>query len=117
MKQRLFVVTSILLAAALLALAGTFTTAVVLAQSTPAATLPALAKQFKIAVVAPSAKNDLAWTQSIYDALVKVQTEAGRKAKLALTISENLFNVPAAQAAIRDYASQAYELVIPHGTP
>ncbi len=116
MKQRLFVVTSILLAAALLALAGTFTTAVVLAQSTPAATLPALAKQFKIAVVAPSAKNDLAWTQSIYDALVKVQTEAGGKDKLVLTISENLFNVPDAQAAMRDYASQGYDLVIAHGT-
>ncbi len=116
MKQRLFAVTSILLAAALLALAGTFTTAVVLAQSTPAATLPALAKQFKIAVVAPSAKNDLAWTQSIYDALVKVQTEAGGKDKLVLTISENLFNVPDAQAAMRDYASQGYDLVIAHGT-
>jgi basic membrane lipoprotein Med (substrate-binding protein (PBP1-ABC) superfamily) len=81
-----------------------------------APTLPAIDKQIKIAVISPSAKNDLAWTQSIWDALTAVQTEAGGEAKIALTISENLFNVPDAAAAMRDYASQGYDIVIAHGT-
>jgi basic membrane protein A len=115
MKQRILVFTSLLLMLAMIVLAGP-THSSVLAQSTAPATLPALTKQFKIAVVAPSTKNDLAWTQSIYDALVKVQAEAGGKDKLDFTISENLFNVPDAQNAIRDYATQGYDIVIAHGT-
>jgi basic membrane protein A len=116
MKRRLYILTSILLVVALFAIAGTFNGTTVLAQSTAEATLPPLTKQFKVALVAPSTKNDLAWTQSIADALTRVQTEAGGKDKLLFTISENLFNVPDAQAAIRDYASQGYDLVIAHGT-
>ena len=45
--------------------------------ATPQATLPALTKQVKIAVIMPSAKNDLAWSQSMYDALLRVQKDAG----------------------------------------
>jgi basic membrane protein A len=78
--------------------------------------LPPITKQFKVAVIAPSAKNDLAWTESMYDALMAVQKEAGGTDKIEVTISENLFQVPDAQAAMRDYASQGYDLVIAHGT-
>ncbi len=45
-----------------------------------------------------------------------MQTEAGGASKLEVTYSENLFQVSDAQAAIRDYASQGYDLVIAHGT-
>jgi len=79
-------------------------------------TLPAITKQIKIAVVAPSAKNDLAWTQSMYDALVAVQKEAGGADKIDFTISENLFIVPDAAAQLREYASTGYDIVIAHGT-
>src|SRR5262245_41982398 len=107
MKTRFFVASFTLLLVALM-MAGTGSHPIAFA-ATPAATpgqvaMPALAKQFKIALVAPSAKNDIAWTQSMYDALIKVQAEAGGPDKLVVTISENLFNVPDAAAAMRDYA-------------
>ena len=35
------------------------------------------ATPFRVAVVMPSAINDLAFSQSIYDALVKIQDEMG----------------------------------------
>lgn len=117
MKHRLALF-SVLLVFAMLAMA-TVSNTVTLAQSTAVPTaqaLPPLAKQFRVAVVAPSTKNDLAWTQSMYDALTRVQTEAGGSDKLQVTVSENLFNVPDAAAAMRDYASQGYDLVIAHGT-
>jgi len=72
-------------------------------------------KPLKVAVITPSAKNDLAWSQSMIDGLTAVQKEMGAD-KLELTISENLFKVPDAAAAMRDYASQGYDIVIAHGT-
>lgn len=64
---------------------------------------------FKIAIVAPSAANDLAFTQSIVNAV-----EALGVAEPA--ISEGMFNVPDAEAAIRGYAEEDFDLVIAHGT-
>ncbi len=74
------------------------------------------AKPFKVAVVAPSAKNDLAFSQSMYDALVKIQKDMGGEDKFQFAFSENMFNVDDALTAIRDYASQGYDLVIAHGS-
>ncbi|MGE5073503.1 MAG: BMP family protein [Anaerolineae bacterium] len=88
--------------------------------SAPAATevppTAAPAKPFRVAVVMPSAKNDLAFSQSMYDALVKVQTEMGGPDKFEIAFSENMFVVDDAAAAIRDYASKGYDLVIAHGS-
>ena len=64
----------------------------------------------------PSAINDLAFSQSMYDALLKVQTEMGGPDKMEIAYSENMFVVDDAAAAIRDYASQGYDLVIAHGS-
>ena len=72
--------------------------------------------KFRIAVVTPSAKNDLAFSQSMYEALVKVQEAKGGPDKLEFVISENMFVVDDAGAAIRDYASQGYNMVIAHGS-
>jgi basic membrane protein A len=72
--------------------------------------------KFRIAVVTPSAKNDLAFSQSMYEALVKVQEAKGGPDKLEFVISENMFVVDDAGAAIRDYASQGYDMVIAHGS-
>lgn len=73
-------------------------------------------KPFRIAVVTPSAKNDLAFSQSIYESLLKVQQAMGGPEKLEFVISENMFVVDDAGAAIRDYASQGYDLIIGHGS-
>lgn len=80
----------------------------------PATEAPA-AKAFRVAVVMPSAKNDLAFSQSMFDALTRVQQEMG-KDKFEFVFSENMFVVDDAAAAIRDYASQGYNLVIAHGS-
>jgi len=84
----------------------------------PAPTEPpaAPAEAFRVAVVMPSAINDLAFSQSIYDALVRIQEEMGGKEKFDFVFSEGMFVVDDAAAAIRDYATQGYNLVIAHGS-
>ena len=73
------------------------------------------ASKFRVAVVMPSAINDVAFSQSMYNALKAIQAEVG-EANFELKYSDNMFNVPDATAAIRDYASQGYNLVIAHGS-
>ena len=70
----------------------------------------------RVAVVMPSAINDMAFSQSMFSALKSVQQEMGGDANFELKYSENMFNVPDATAAIRDYASQGFDLVIAHGS-
>ncbi len=79
----------------------------------PATEAPAV--KFRVAVVMPSAKNDLAFGQSMYDALVRVQKEMGAD-KFEFVYSEGMFVVDDAAAAIRDYATQGFDLVIAHGS-
>ena len=68
---------------------------------------------FRVAIVAPSASNDLAFTQSIVDAANKLK-EDGIVGEIAVT--DGTFVVDDAAVAIRDYASQGYDLVIAHGS-
>lgn len=70
---------------------------------------------FKVAVVTPSAINDLAFSQSMYDALVTIQGEMGED-NFQFVVSDSMFVVDDASAAIRDYASQDYNLIIAHGS-
>lgn len=88
------------------------------AQPTAAPAQPTAApagKAFRVAVVMPSAANDLAFSQSMIDALGKMQTEMGKE-NLEFVYSENMFNVTDAATAIRDYATKGYDLVIAHGS-
>jgi len=71
------------------------------------------AGDFKIAIIAPSASNDLAFTQSMVDA-ANVLLESGDVSEVAVT--DNTFVVDDAAVAIRDYASQGFDLVIAHGS-
>jgi basic membrane protein A len=71
---------------------------------------------FRVAAVAPSAKNDLAFSQSMYDALLAVQTEMGED-KFQFDFQDGTFVVDDAAAALRDWASSGnYDLVIAHGS-
>jgi basic membrane protein A len=70
---------------------------------------------FKVAVVTPSAINDLAFSQSMYDALVTIQGEMGED-NFQFVISDSMFVVDDAAAAIRDYASEDYDLILAHGS-
>jgi len=71
---------------------------------------------FRVAVIMPSAINDLAFSQSMYDALTAIQQEMGGPDKMELVYSEGMFVVDDAAAAIRDYAAEGYDLVIAHGS-
>jgi basic membrane lipoprotein Med (substrate-binding protein (PBP1-ABC) superfamily) len=71
---------------------------------------------FRVAVIMPSTINDLAFSQSMYDALLKIQADMGGADKMELVYSENMFVVDDAAAAIRDYATQGYDLIIAHGS-
>ena len=73
------------------------------------------AEKFRVAVVMPSAINDLAFSQSMYEALVAIQEEMGAD-NFEFAYSDGLFVVDDAAAAIRDYATQGYDLVIAHGS-
>ncbi|NMB69073.1 MAG: BMP family ABC transporter substrate-binding protein [Chloroflexi bacterium] len=71
---------------------------------------------FKVAIVMPSSITDMAFSQSMYEGLKKVQAEMGGESAMEIAYSENMFKVPDAAAAIRDYASKGYNLVIAHGS-
>lgn len=84
-------------------------------QEAPADTAAPPAEPFRVAVVMPSAINDLAFSQSMYDALVRIQDEMGAE-NFEIAYSESMFVIEDAAAAIRDYASQGFDLVIAHGS-
>jgi len=71
---------------------------------------------FRVAVVMPSSINDLAFSQSMYDALLTIQSEMGGEEAMEIVYSDGMFVVDDAAAAIRDYASEGYNLVIAHGS-
>ena len=85
------------------------------ATEAPVATEAPAVEPFRVAVVMPSAINDLAFSQSMFDALTRVQEEMGAD-NFEFVFSEGMFVVDDAAAAIRDYASQGYNLVIAHGS-
>ncbi|MCK4977835.1 MAG: BMP family protein [Anaerolineales bacterium] len=70
---------------------------------------------FRVAVVMPSPINDLAFSQSMYDALVVIQNEMGEE-NFEIAYSDSMFVVDDAAAALRDYATQGYDLIIAHGS-
>lgn len=67
---------------------------------------------FRVAIIAPSASNDLAFTQSMVDAVTVVSGSVD----MEIAITDGTFIVDDAAAAIRDYADQGYDLVIAHGS-
>jgi basic membrane protein A len=79
----------------------------------PAATdAPAPAEPFRVAIVAPSASNDLAFTQSIVDSVNRV----GETRDIEVDITDGTFIVEDAAAAMRGYAEDGFDLVIAHGS-
>ena len=89
-----------------------FVVSVILAVFLVAPAAMGAAGKLKIAIVAPSASNDLAFTQSIVEGIKAIQKE--RDVEVAIT--DGLFVVEDAAAAIRDYAKKGYDLVIAHGS-
>lgn len=105
MKHRNLLVIGLLLVAMLASACGS-----------AAAPAPAAKTPLRIAVIMPSATNDMAFSQSMWSALQQVQTKMGGESAMEIAYTDNLFNVPDAAAAIRDYASKGYDIVIAHGS-
>jgi basic membrane protein A len=84
------------------------------ATSTPAGSTgtTTATKTMKVAIVAPSATNDLAFTQSMVDAVNSLKG----KYNLQISISDNAFDVSNAANLLHQYAAQGYDLVIAHGS-
>lgn len=76
----------------------------------------AQAAPLRIAIVMPSSTTDMAFSQSMFLALKSIQKEMGGESALKIAYSENMYKVPDAAAAIRDYASQGFDIVIAHGS-
>jgi basic membrane protein A len=114
MKTRFFAMSLLLVIALVISSAGLPQSAQ--AQATAAATMPALAKKVRIAIIMPSAKNDLAWSQAIWDSLTAVQKELGGESVVELTGIENMFMVPDAIANAQKFAQDGYDIVMLHGT-
>ncbi len=70
------------------------------------------AATLKVALIEPSLRNDLAFSQSMYAA---VESLAGPM-HLTVSVSDNLFNISDAGNTMRQYASEGYNLVIAHGS-
>lgn len=72
------------------------------------------AKPLRIAIVTPSTINDLAFSQSISDAMQVLKADMGDNLEYAY--SENMFVIDDAAAAIRDYAQKGYDIILAHGS-
>ncbi|MCB9456984.1 MAG: BMP family protein [Anaerolineaceae bacterium] len=71
---------------------------------------------FRVAAVAPSATNDLAFSQSMYDALMLIQGEMGAD-KFEFVFQDGTFVVDDAAVALREWATSGeYDLIIAHGS-
>ncbi len=83
--------------------------------SAPGPTPPASSgsPKTRVAVVLPSAVDDLAWSQSMVDSLNALKQ---KDPNLEVAISDKMVSVADANAALRDYADEGYDLVVAHGT-
>ncbi len=75
-------------------------------------TSPADDGVFRVALVAPSASIDYAFTQSMVDSIWAIEKDMD----LEFKITDGVFIVEEAEAAIRQYASEDFDLVIAHGS-
>lgn len=71
---------------------------------------------FRVAAVAPSATTDLAFSQSMFDALTLIQEELGPE-NFEFVFQEGTFIVDDAAVALREWAASGeYDLIIGHGS-
>ncbi|MDC0384748.1 BMP family ABC transporter substrate-binding protein, partial [bacterium] len=64
----------------------------------------------RVAIVAPSASDDLAFSQSMVDSVNAIERD------VELSITDGTFIIEDAAAAIRGYAEDGNDVVIAHGT-
>ncbi len=72
-------------------------------------------EKIRIALVLPSTVDDMAWSQSMVEGLKAVQKTMGED-KVEVAISEKLGKPVDAGAAIRQYATENYDIILAHGS-
>jgi basic membrane protein A len=82
----------------------------------PSIAVAAESETIRVAVIMPSATTDMAFSQSMFSALKSIQKDLGGEKAMEIKYTENMFKVPDAAAAIRDYASEGFDIVIAHGS-
>lgn len=89
------------------------TTASTVAETTTTAA-PVL-KKLSVAVVTPSAENDLAFSQAMVDAVKLVGTERGAEG-MEMQVTPQMFDVAKARTALEGYAAEGVDVIIAHGS-
>ncbi|HSV86149.1 MAG TPA: BMP family protein [Levilinea sp.] len=115
MKKAVYQLMALLVVLALLAGCAP-ATAPVAEPAVPAEPAAPAEEPFRVALITPSTVNDFAFSQSIMEGLKVVQAQMGGPSMFEIALSESMFVVPDAAAAIRDYASQGFDLVIAHSS-
>ncbi len=77
-----------------------------------AAEAPPAPKPLDVGIIVPSARDDLAFSQSLVDALNVLNEERGG---LAITIADNMFDVDEAKEQARRFVTDGNNVVILHG--
>lgn len=80
--------------------------------SAPSSSSTPAAKALKVALITPSATNDLAFSQAMYSAVESLKT----RYDLQISVQDNMYVVPDAANAMRQYASEGYNLIIANGS-
>ena len=80
--------------------------------ATRSSSTPKAMSNLKVALIAPSATNDLAFTQSMYSALESLKGSEN----LTISVSANEYVVSQAADIIQKYASEGYNLIVAHGS-
>jgi basic membrane lipoprotein Med (substrate-binding protein (PBP1-ABC) superfamily) len=66
----------------------------------------------KVALITPSATNDLAFSQAMYSAVESLKT----KYNVQISVQDNMYVVADAANAIQQYAAEGYNLIIANGS-
>ncbi|MGF1597308.1 MAG: BMP family ABC transporter substrate-binding protein [Acidimicrobiales bacterium] len=74
---------------------------------------PSSGDVLRVAIVAPSARNDLAFTQGMVDSMESIAAERGN---VEVTVLDNMFVPEEASDSIRDFAAQGFDLIVAHGS-
>lgn len=70
-------------------------------------------RPLKIALILPGKIDDVSFNQAMYEGMVKVKEELGDQ--IEFTFTEEVYEVSDIEPALRDYASEGYDLVFGHG--
>lgn len=110
------IISALLFPLILLTACGSAHTAPVVTPTASPSAPPEETKPFRVALLTPSAVNDMAFSQSMYDAVIRIQEDMGGPEKMTFVYSQGMFVITDVAVAIQTYASQGYDLIIAHGS-